>query len=175
MIQDKILKIIKGLNTFSQDDLVIMADIDEFDAEEVLAELVENSVITKVSDDKFKFIEKIRKIKRPQVQKGKIGFITASQNFMLISEQKCTPSTFKSYKSTLNKHLIPFFKNFRISDIKPENIDEFIEVKIGESLSNKSIDNIVKLLGSIFEKALKDRYIQFNPARAVKRFGKNCY
>ena len=173
MIQDRILKIVKGLNTFSQDDLVIMAGIYEDEAEEVLAELVENSVIAVIADDKFKFIEKIRKIKRPQVQKGKIGFISASQNFMLISEQKCTSSTFKSYKSTLNKHLIPFFKKFRVSDIKPENIDEFIEVKISESLSTKTIDNIIKLLGSIFEKALKDRYIQNNPTRAVRRIVKS--
>ena len=92
---------------------------------------------------------------------------------MLISEQKCTSSTFKSYKSTLNKHLIPFFKKFRVSDIKPENIDEFIEVKISESLSTKTIDNIIKLLGSIFEKALKDRYIQNNPTRAVRRIVKS--
>ena len=69
MIQDRILKIVKGLNTFSQDDLVIMAGIYEDEAEEVLAELVENSVIAVIADDKFKFIEKIRKIKRPQVQK----------------------------------------------------------------------------------------------------------
>ena len=68
---------------------------------------------------------------------------------------------------------IPFFKKFRVSDIKPENIDEFIEVKISESLSTKTIDNIIKLLGSIFEKALKDRYIQNNPTRAVRRIVKS--
>lgn len=169
MTQDRILKIIKGLNTFSPDDIVVMTEYDEDEAAEILDKLTYGKIIQKLAEDKYRYITKVRKTRKPQIKKGIIGFKKASEAFMREAECKCTASTFKSYKSGLNKHLIPFFTEFRVSSIKPENIDQFIEHKMEEGLSHKSIDNILKLLGSILEKALKDRYIPFNPARAVKR------
>lgn len=170
MTQDRILKIIKGLNIFTLDDIAVMTGFEEDEIAKILDKLISDKVVQKISWDKYKHIPKVRKTKRPQLKKGVIAFETASKNFMREAENKCTSSTFKSYKCGLNKHLIPFFVEFRITQIKPENIDQFIDQKLEEGLSHKSIDNIVKLLGSILEKALKDRYIPFNPARSVKRF-----
>ncbi|HSA05715.1 MAG TPA: hypothetical protein P5556_00890 [Candidatus Gastranaerophilales bacterium] len=170
MIQDKVLKIIKGLNIFTLDDIAVMTDLNENEIAKILDKLLSDKIIQKLSWDKYRHIPNVRKTKRPQLRKGIIGFETASKNFMREAENKCTASTFKSYKCSLNKHLIPFFIEFRVTQIKPENIDQFIEQKLTEGLSPKSIDNIVKLLGSILEKSLKDRYIPFNPARAVRRF-----
>ncbi len=168
-MKDKILKIVKGLRKFTIEDISIIAELDEEEIYPLIEQMVSEQKIIQISHDQYMKAEKIIKTKRETTKKGKIGFKKAAQNFMTEAENKCTPSTFKSYKSAFNKHLSPFFQEFRICEIKPENIDEFIEQKIEEGLSNKTIDNIAKLLGSILEKALKDRYIPFNPARAVKK------
>jgi len=169
-MKDKILKTVKGLRKFNIEDISLIAEIDENDVASIIQELIKENKVLKINDNQYMKAEKIQKRRNLTTVKGRIGFKTAAQSFMVEAENKCTPSTFRSYKSALNKHLNPFFKEYRVCQIKPENIDEFIQYKIDEGLSNKTIDNIAKLLGSILEKALKDRYIPFNPARAVKRF-----
>lgn len=169
-MKDKILKTVKGLRKFSIEDISIISEIDENEVTSIIQELINENKVLKISDNEYIKVEKVQKKKNLNTSKGRIGFKTAAQSFMVEAESKCTPSTFRSYKSALNKHLNPFFQEHRVCQIKPENIDEFIQYKIDEGLSNKTIDNIAKLLGSILEKALKDRYITFNPARAVKRF-----
>ncbi len=176
-MKNQILKAIKGLKTFTIEDIELITGCDELE----IFELIKSLNLTKKGDTYSlpeKFIKNQKKPKKPKKQKsenktnskGRIGFKTAAESFMEIAELKCTAHTFKSYKSALNKHLLPFFKEFRIAEVKPENIDRFIEAKLEEGLSHKTIDNIAKLLGSILEKALKDRYILYNPARAVRRF-----
>lgn len=169
-MKGKILKTVKGLRKFSIEDVSLITEIDEIDVAPIIQELIEENKVLKIGDNQYMKTEKIQKRRSLTTVKGRIGFKTAAKSFMVEAEKKCTASTFRSYKSALNKHLNPFFQEHRVCQIKPENIDEFIQYKIDEGLSNKTIDNIAKLLGSILEKALKDRYISFNPARAVKRF-----
>ena len=169
-MKDKILKTVKGLRKFTIEDVSLIAEIDENKILSVIQELIDKNQVIKISENEYMKAEKVQKRNNAPNSKGRIGFVKAAQNFMLEAENKCTSSTLKSYKSSLNKHLSPFFQEYRVCQIKPNHIDEFIQQKIEEGLSNKSIDNIAKLLGSILEKALKDRYIPFNPARAVRRF-----
>ncbi|OGI25438.1 MAG: hypothetical protein A2287_03435 [Candidatus Melainabacteria bacterium RIFOXYA12_FULL_32_12] len=169
-MKSKIFKTIKGLKKFSIEDVSLIAEVEAELVSLVINELIEEDMIVKISNNLYIQAEKDKKRKNPINKKGRLSFKNAAKGFMQQAEDKCTSSTFKSYKSAVNKHLIPFFFEFRIADIKPENVDQFIEQKLNEGLSYKSIDNIVKMLGTIFEKALKDRYIPFNPVRAVKRF-----
>ena len=121
MIQDRVLKIIKGLNTFSSDDLISMTDIDEYEVEKILVKLVKEEKIVPIGSH-YKYLNKaqnqkpsLRLIKKPDrkiIQDKNISFKDAAEYFLINHAlQNCTPSTFKSYKSIIYTHLIIFFKS----------------------------------------------------------------
>jgi len=73
-------------------------------------------------------------------------------------------ATRESYEGILNNHLIPYFGNGRIAQIKRKNIQEFVGIfsKEGE-LSPKSIHNILLVLHQIFGDAEVENLIIRNP------------
>ena len=54
MIQDRVLKIMKGLNTFSPDDIIIMADVDEDEADDIIAEFIKEEKIMNCIHSNYK-------------------------------------------------------------------------------------------------------------------------
>lgn len=168
-LKEKILKLAKRLNQFTANDLLIISGIEERFLTLILNELIKEAQIIKANNGKFVYLGSIKKRNVLPITKANVSFYNASINFMEKAKTKCTVLTYKSYKSNLENHLIPFFRGFQAIEIKPENIDILIKRKLAEGLSPKSINNIVILLGTILEKALKERYIPYNPVRAVER------
>jgi integrase len=80
-------------------------------------------------------------------------------------------STKANYTSNLNRHLLPYFGGFRLGELEanPELIDRFIEAKVDEGLSAKTINNLLRLLNVILKRALRSRLIRTNPVESVDR------
>ena len=76
-------------------------------------------------------------------------------------------STQNGYESMLSKHIVPYFKHYRLSDIKPSNIRAF-QTKLLETLDARSAKNVRNLLGKILEDAAMDELIDKNPVKLVK-------
>lgn len=178
MIQNKILKIIKGLNTFSLDDIEVMTGFDEDEITEILDKLISNGVIYKFSDYKYRYVNKIperkgtiRLVEKPEktiIKNKNILFIDAVEYFITHHVTKnCSPSSLQTYISIIKAHLIPFFGKIKIKNITQNKIKEFIELKQKGNLSNRRIRNCVTLFGNMFNKFKEWGFISDSPYNGI--------
>jgi len=87
------------------------------------------------------------------------------------------PRTVEDYQWSLSRHLLPHFKNHRLSQITIAEVDRYRTLKVrereqdkeGRSLSNRSINSTLNLLAQVLETAVEYGHIQFNPARGRRR------
>jgi integrase len=83
----------------------------------------------------------------------------------------------EDYKWALTKHLLPFFKDHRLSQITIAEVDRYRTGKVrerergrtGRPLGNRSINATIALLAQVLEVAVEYEHIQFNPARGRRR------
>ena len=79
------------------------------------------------------------------------------------------PSTAKSYRSILDRRLLPFFKKLDLHTITRENIQDFVKKMVDEDLAPMTIKNVTGLLYAILSDALENRKILENPFRKIER------
>lgn len=80
-------------------------------------------------------------------------------------------STLAAYRSYLDKHFIPVFGKRPMGKILPTEIQRWVTTAVasgngngnGPGLSAASVRKYHTMLGSIFERALRDRVVTFNP------------
>ncbi len=75
--------------------------------------------------------------------------------------------TQKNYTCMLNKNILPYFKNYRLDEIKPSDIRAF-QSKLLKSMDGRSAKNVRILLGKILGEAVMDELIDRNPVKLVK-------
>ncbi|MGO9447682.1 MAG: tyrosine-type recombinase/integrase [Solirubrobacteraceae bacterium] len=88
-----------------------------------------------------------------------------------------SPRSVEDYKWALTRHLLPFFKDHRLSQITIAEVDRYKNAKVrererckeGRALSNGSINETLNLLAQVLEMAVEYGHIQFNPARGRRR------
>lgn len=99
-----------------------------------------------------------------------LTFKEAANNFMaLYADIHCKESTTIFYDSLFKNHLIPYFGSRKIHSIKPDLINEFIMLKIEEELSEKTINHLLTLLHTLFQKVIENDKLLNNPMDKVKR------
>ncbi len=76
-------------------------------------------------------------------------------------------STQKQYGYMLAKHILPYFRHYRLDEIKPSDIKRF-QSKLLEHLDARSTRNVRALLGKILDDAVMDELIDKNPVDAVR-------
>ncbi len=76
-------------------------------------------------------------------------------------------TTHKQYGYFLNKHILPYFRHYRLDEIKPSDIKHF-QSRLLEKLDARSARNVRALLGKILNDAVLDELIDKNPVDAVK-------
>ncbi|HAU1146916.1 TPA: DUF3596 domain-containing protein [Legionella pneumophila] len=69
-------------------------------------------------------------------------------------------STYIGYKKVCEAHLIPYFGDVALQDLKPAFIREWIR---GLHVTSKTVSNLLIPLRAIIEQALNDEYIKSNP------------
>jgi integrase len=88
-----------------------------------------------------------------------------------------SPRSVERYMWALSRHLLPFFKDHRLSQITIAEVDRYRTGKVrereqckeGRPLSNRSINETIALLAQVLETAVEYGHIQFNPARGRRR------
>jgi integrase len=88
-----------------------------------------------------------------------------------------SPRTVDDYRWALSRHLLPFFKDHHLSQIRIPEVDRYRTRKVREReragverpLSNRSINATLALLAQILEVAVEYGHMQFNPARGRRR------
>ena len=121
------------------------------DAQRAEAKAIEEANAGKKVDQNIKFKEVVEKF------------------ICLYAEVNLKNSTVRSYKDHYKLHLKDFFKDIKLIDINTFIISHFIRQKQKEGLSNKTINNILTSMGTVFNWAIENGYIMFNPVQRVKK------
>ena len=72
-------------------------------------------------------------------------------------------STFAAYRSNLDRHFLPAFGNRPMARILPSTIQDWVTSAVAAGLSPRSVRKYHVMLRSIFQRAVRDRIIAFNP------------
>jgi integrase len=99
------------------------------------------------------------------------SFHEYAEDWWLRHEHHLRPKTQSDYRWRLEKHLLPFFKDFPLGAITFDAVERYIAAKLAEDrpLSARSINMTVILLGAILEGAVERELIVRNPARGRGR------
>lgn len=81
--------------------------------------------------------------------------------------------TVEDYKLALTNHLLPFFKDHRLSEITAQEVDRYKAAKVREReggqverpLSNRTINKTLTRLGQILDAAVRYELIPYNPVK----------
>jgi integrase len=94
--------------------------------------------------------------------RGQVTFAEYVETVWLPSKQVET-STLAAYRSYLDKHFIPTFGRRPMGKILPSEIQRWVTTGIWNGLSAASVRKYHTMLASVFERALRDRVVTFNP------------
>lgn len=90
----------------------------------------------------------------------------AAQWLAIYKKPKVSANTYRlTYQNTVEKHLIPYFGDALLTDIRPADIERFYGTKSGASQS--MLDKMSLCLNGIFESALENDLCRKNPARNI--------
>jgi integrase len=77
-------------------------------------------------------------------------------------------STQHGYKNVLNKHVLPYWRAWRLRDIGKLDVQQFVADKFRQKAGWQTVRNAWTLLSGILETAVEYGYLTVNPARGVK-------
>lgn len=99
-----------------------------------------------------------------------VNFQTLANDFMTnYAQTYCRHSTISGYKGYLKNHLLPFFANFKASEITSKLIMQYASKMQEKGLKNKTINHTINLLSAIFNKAIENNRTNYNPVSLIKR------
>jgi len=127
----------------------------------------------KLKTDAEKWLnDKVEELKaqKNKEQDNNLTFDDAVKDFIKFHvEIHCKHSTSIFYNALLKKHLIPYFRYFKICEIKPDSINAFISEKQTQNLSNKTINHLLTLLHTILNRLVDNDKLNSNPCDKVKK------
>ena len=90
----------------------------------------------------------------------------AAQWLAIYKKPKVSANTYRlTYQNTVEKHLVPYFGDALLTDIRPADIERFYGTKSG--VSQSMLDKMSLCLNGIFESALENDLCRKNPARNI--------
>ncbi|WP_017795716.1 tyrosine-type recombinase/integrase [Oceanobacillus kimchii] len=126
--------------------------------------------IFKNKKDAEEWISKTKQLYKSQqfISDRHLDFSTVKDFYLEESKLHHKPNYYKIQEYTINKHIIPTFKNSIIKKVTPTDIRQYQSKLIDDGLSYKSINNIMIILKKIFDKAIDEQVISTNPCKSVK-------
>ena len=152
---DKILKVAKRLKTFTLEDIVMFCEIDGKAAEKFLRD----SENIKSCGNKFEYFETIKKDNKFEIEypitecvNSDITVVEACYEFLKIYKNKnITERTFKEYRTIISSQIIPYFKYYKLCDVKINDIQDFRQNMKLNNISERRIKNVLALFNQIIK------------------------
>ena len=94
--------------------------------------------------------------------RGEITFAEYVETVWLPAKQ-VEVSTLAAYRSYLDKHFIPVFGRRPMGKILPSEVQRWVTTATEHGLAAASVRKYHTMLHSVFERALRDRVVTFNP------------
>ena len=136
------------------------------------AEKLRNSIITDIDRkgeyfnyaDFFPYSPKVKIFcKNKEIKSNLMSDLLNQQlaNFELLQKNgKISISTLVGYKKIILNQLLPYFRKYKVQDLKPLDIKDWI---IGQGVSTKTMRNRISLLKIVLDDAKNYEYIEKNP------------
>jgi integrase len=103
----------------------------------------------------------------------KFTFADFSKRFQneYLPGRKLKPTTLENYRYILDRHLLPYFGRYQLSELeaRAELIDAYVSLKANQGLSAKTIHNHLLLLNLMLRRAAVWRLIRTNPVPSIDR------
>ncbi len=93
-------------------------------------------------------------------------FKTYVESWMSRYKTSLKATTLKGYRSYLRKHLLPAFGDMNLLEISVDDLQDFLNDR--KELAHKTLREFIVFLRQIFDSALEDKKVTFNPARSKK-------
>ena len=77
-------------------------------------------------------------------------------------------STQHGYRNVLRKHVLPYWRDWRLRDISRQDVQQWVAEKFRQRQGWQTVRNSWVLLSGILETAVEYGYVSVNPARGVK-------
>jgi integrase len=127
-------------------------------------------------DERQDRIDHVRDGTYPEIKKATFGqYLQHWQSTHLIPE-KFKPSTYNGYRSIVEYHLLPAFREYQMQAITAAEINAFTtrllqanDLEHKRARSGRTTKNILNLLGKIFAKAVSESYLKISPMPGVDR------
>ena len=87
---------------------------------------------------------------------------------------ECKTSTAKGYEGVLEQYLRPRFGKKALNQIRRDDIKALINHLISEDLSRNTIRNALCVIHSLFNYAIEEGFVEFNPAARLGRFTRSA-
>lgn len=81
-------------------------------------------------------------------------------------------STYENKEQQIRLHILPYFQNIELNNIKPMLYQKFIDQMAEKGYARMTIENSHWILHSVFERAIIEKKMKDNPAKAATLKGK---
>ena len=108
-------------------------------------------------------------------ERREVTFLEFASEWFANHSPRLRPATVVDYQLTLERHLLPFFAEYLVSQIGPELIERYVAEKVAEQgngesgLSNRSINKTLTRLEQVMSAGVRHGYIDRNPVEHVSR------
>lgn len=101
------------------------------------------------------------------------SFSELANSFLSEKKVRCRETTYDGYEILLKTHILPFFSNYKLSEIKPFTVRTWQNELLSKGLKNRYIRRIDTLLVSIFNYGVRFFELPNNPASLAGPIGIN--
>lgn len=127
--------------------------------------------IEQAREDAFKKVKWLKD--NPELKQNKYNFGVLYSRYIRTKKLKLAPSYTIKIESQMQKYILPRFANIDIAKIKFSDILEVLEPLFNPYNPKKShletIHRLINYIGEIFDLANYDRYIDYNPRKALHK------
>jgi len=78
-------------------------------------------------------------------------------------------STYSNDKYRIEAHLLPYFGETSLKEIKPQMLDKYKAERVREGASNNTVNHELVCLSHIMKMAIRWRYVEHNPVSSVEK------
>ena len=96
-------------------------------------------------------------------------FMLCNSFLNICQSRNVKQNTIKAYKTFINAHIIPYFKEFMLKNITISNVESFRKCMQNKQISERRIKNILTLLNQIIKYFQNEGYIDKTCVFEVKR------
>ena len=144
---------------------------------ETAGKFLQKSENIKPCEDKFEYVETVKTEDKFKIIDKNIPCIDsditvtdACNLFLKICQSRNIKlNTVKAYKTFINAHIIPYFKNFILKNITVSDVESFRQCMQKKQISERRIKNILTLLNQIIKHFQNEGYINKTCIFEVKR------